>query len=174
MCKFRLKMLGVLCAGLLLAGVGIGVGFAEFSSFTYAGERVPEQAQSCTTHYTFPLDGDRVFFSSYLFNNQELNGRMQMNRDAGMQKGTLLLEIEYNSVGPEPTVWRDTHEEEEQQVEEIGLGWNYRSDLSILLSFKDQILKDVQNHQIGDYIPAEVTRFSITVHPDDAAKIQLT
>ena len=32
--RFRLIMLGLLCGGLLLLGIGAGVSFAEYSGFT--------------------------------------------------------------------------------------------------------------------------------------------
>ena len=56
--KIRLVLLGVLCAGLLVCGIGTGVTLAEVSTFSYGGHQLLESAQSRTpvsyTHLTLP------------------------------------------------------------------------------------------------------------------------
>ncbi len=54
--KIRLVLLGVLCAGLLVCGIGTGVTLAEVSTFSYGGQQLLESAQSRTQSLTVTLD----------------------------------------------------------------------------------------------------------------------
>ena len=54
--KIRLVLLGVLCAGLLVCGIGTGVTLAEVSTFSYGGQQLLESAQNRTQSLTVTLD----------------------------------------------------------------------------------------------------------------------
>jgi len=55
MCRIQKILLGTFLAGVLISGIGTGTAIAEYSSFTYLGERVLGQDKMTTTSldYTF-------------------------------------------------------------------------------------------------------------------------
>ena len=56
--KIRLVLLGVLCAGLLVCGIGTGVTLAEVSTFSYGGQQLLESAQSALSTWRMcPMAG---------------------------------------------------------------------------------------------------------------------
>ena len=71
MCRIQKILLGTFLAGVLISGIGTGTAIAEYSSFTYLGERVLGQDKMTTTSldYTFfPEKGAiRIFPSQYSY-----------------------------------------------------------------------------------------------------------
>lgn len=51
---------GMLVAGVLIAGIGSGVAFAEYSNFEYGGEKVLENSKyiTKTVNYQVPAQGN--------------------------------------------------------------------------------------------------------------------
>ena len=41
--KYRKMLAGIFAAGVLVCGIGAGIGFVEFLSLDYAGEKKPRQ-----------------------------------------------------------------------------------------------------------------------------------
>lgn len=165
----RLAMLGVLCAGLLMMGIGAGVAFAEYSSFTYAGVRVPDQAQTQEQSFTAVLDPEakqlRIYGGGSYLSDQLLElARLEVNGD--LEPGTVRLDLRYRSVGPRiHASWAEG--------DAVRLYWSGGYDMELLMSCKDQLLEDIRSRQIGDYVPVQLTEAVITVNPADAEKVTL-
>lgn len=64
MCRIQKILLGTFLAGVLISGIGTGTAIAEYSSFTYLGERVLGQDKMTTTSldYTFSRKRERFGF----------------------------------------------------------------------------------------------------------------
>lgn len=173
--KFRLMMLGILCGGLLLAGVGAGVGFSEAATFTYAGETLLEQAEPQAQQLTVHLrgDGGQIFVNSYVPGlDIQLGDMARIVVSEDVQPNTMELDLRYDSVGMDMYTWND-HGEGKGADQEVHLSWAHGSNLELLLACKDQLLADLKDHQIGDYIPARLTDMVITVNPADAARVSI-
>lgn len=169
---FRLTMLGVLCTGLLLVGIGAGVAFAEYSSFTYAGQRVPGNAQAQSQSITAALDPEaeqiRIFGAGNRLSDRLLEtARIEVDED--QEPGTVRLDLQYQSIGPK--IYASWNGAETGNT--IRLYWAGGSDVELLLAYKDQVLKDIRSHQIGDYVTGQLTEAVITVNPADEMKIVL-
>ena len=173
--KLRLSMLALLCAGLLLCGIGAGVTLAEFSSFTYSGQQLIDGAQDCSQRFTIQLESTTgpVYLGSGhpSYAPASSADMICLETDDSVAPGTLRVDVHYRSVGPEPYVWNDYWEGEEGEW--VQLGWYNASELELLLACKDQVLSDIQAHRLGDYIPAELTAVTVCVASSDADRIVL-
>lgn len=174
--KIRLIMLGILCAGLLVCGIGTGITLAEVSSFSYSGRQLLQPAQERTQTLTVSLEApdSTVQFQNYLDAYDPdvlLEDVCRLETSDAVTPGTLRLEASYDTAGPEITVWNDYWPEENMEL--IHLGWDSGDDLAMLLSCKDQVLSDIRNRQLGTYLPVQVKEIVITVNPADAGRVPL-
>lgn len=167
----RLTMLGLLCGGLLLIGIGAGVAFAEYSSFTYAGQRVPEQAQAQTQSFTAKVDqgAEQIVISGNSSGIYPLEETARIEVSEDLEPGTVQLDLQYQSIGPKIRASWD----QSDPASMIRLYWTGGDDIALLMSYKDQILEDIRGRQVGDYVAALLTEAVITVNPADEAKIVL-
>lgn len=170
--RMRMTMLGLLCGGLLLIGVGTGVAFWEYSTFTYAGLRIPSTAQEETAVLTIPLEhpDKAVQISSYSDELRELLRSTSVQTNEAVLPGTIRVDIAYKAVETEPAFWTTTSEDP-AVPDQIYLAWGSRSDLAALMACKDTVLEDFRNHKIGDYQLFYPLAVTVTVHPDDAARV---
>lgn len=172
--KIRLTLLGIFCAGLLLGGIGAGVAFSTFSSFTYAGKQVIDGAEVRSQRLEVPLESDAgpVRLNDY-FGGGSLRlrdvGRIEVSE--AVPAGTLLWEMTYETAGPEISVWTDFYPEENQEW--VHLSWSGGNDLALLLACKNQVLSDIRAHRIGEYLPARLGEAVISVNPADADRVSL-
>lgn len=173
--NLRLTLLGILCAGLLLGGIGVGVGMAEFSAFTYGGTQLVQGAETRTQTFTLHLERDsgpvRISDRFYYDRSLRTTDVARLETSDTVQQGTLLWELTYETVGPEPTVWQNF--DEDADTEWVNLGSRSYSDLQVVLACKDQVLSDIRAGRLGEYVPARITESVITVNPADAARISL-
>ena len=142
---FRLTMLGLLCGGLLLVGIGAGVTFAEVSSFSYAGEKLLDQVQAQSKSFEVSLEEgwERLYISSYGLELSE-TARIEISED--MEPGSVRIDLDYQTAGPRVSYsW-----EEGDNEAYMNLYWTNREELSLLLACKDQLLTDIQDRKISD------------------------
>ena len=169
--NIRLTMLGLLCAGLVLCGVGAGVAFSEFSAFTYAGEQMIEGAQSRTQSLTVELESASgpVYLSDYFYDAPvRLADAARLEVSGDVPAGTMRWDLSYESAGPEAVFWTEV----EDHYEWVRLSWRRYDEASLFLACKDQVLSDVRRHQIGRYLPVRLTEAVVTVNPADAERVR--
>lgn len=168
--RFRLTMLGLLCGGLLLVGIGVGVAFAEYSAFTYAGQRVPEQAREQSQSFTAEVDPEAPWIAIYGRGAglEQLGKAARIEVSEDLAPGTVRIDLQYRSVGSQiHASWNDAPLGNSIRL----YYWNSGGDVDMLMAYKDQILEDIRNHQLGDYVAVQLTEAVITVNPADAEKI---
>lgn len=176
--KLRITALILVCLGLLMSGVGIGMCFVEASSFTYRDTVRLNMTQT-----------DAVFTSIYLEEGEKLTGYEiydsssqnivltpdaqipQIQTDSQLEEGVVQVEVAYRSVpgfkpylGTVSLVSNEAH-----RLLYISTGF---MQATALLSVKDQVLSDIKNRQIGEYLWAEITGVTFTVNPADRDKIE--
>ena len=172
---FRWTCLGVLCAGLVLVGVGGGMGLAEAATFTYAGvvvlQQVAERSQTLTVRLR--ADGGQVYLDSYASGlSQQLRDVARIVTSEDVQPNSIRLDLRYDSAGMEVYAWND-HADGKGTDQWVHLAWEYEHEWEMLLACKDQILSDIKDHQIGDYILGKLTGAVITVNPADAERVTI-
>ena len=170
---FRLAMLGLLCGGLLLAGVGAGICFMEVSSFTYGGRQLLEQAhtQGQILQVELPEDGGLLRVTSY--DGQMLSQLRELGKiktSETVAPGTAEIHLTYASVGMEASYfWEDG-----DTGREVSLYWHAPGrGVAVLMAYKDQVLEDLRERRFCDHIDAELTGAELWVHPDDMDRVDL-
>ena len=174
--KIRLVLLGVLCAGLLVCGIGTGVTLTEVSAFSYGGQQLLESAQLRTQSLTVTLDlpESTVYLEDLLYSwgsDVRLMDVSRLEISDDVPAGTLRLDATYDSAGPELAVWNESWAEGNQEW--VHLSWQAADDLALLFSCKDQLLSDLRAHRLNSYVPAELREMVVTVNPADADRIVL-
>ena len=167
----RWTCLGLLCGGLLLTGIGAGIQLVEASGLTYGGEQVlAGDSQRLHTVVELDADAETVSISSHDPDLGEvLRERGVIEIRDSVTPGTLELDFRYDSTSMELQFWSDC----QSGQQEVSLYWTNRSDLAVLLDFKDQLLADLQSGQLHDYVFYQLTDAVISVHPDDAQRVQI-
>lgn len=228
--KYYWIIAGCFLGGILLCGLGAGICFAEFSGFSYAGDRELGQVVDKTLSYQLDEEAEKYYidvcsFGGYYgyygyedvalvtdpslaaneiqvevsYNNDLdelwLYGRAypveevisgedeeaeltedpeteqeEMPEDEEMA-GEMAGEVSAEEVSDE--VQEQKEEVREVMVQDIGIHWDY-DDLKILMKYKDVILEDLKQGQIGSY--GRNPYFKVTqvrCSPDVADKIQI-
>jgi len=168
-------MLGLLCGGLLLVGVGAGVAFAEYSSFTYGGQRRLDQFAERSQTLAVPLlaEGETFIESrivgGYMGSQLKELGRIEASE--AVPAGTVELQFRYKSAGTVVDCW--LHDEENSR--EIELYWTGEDrEVEMLMTLKDLILEDLHNRQLSDYqLDPILTEAVVLVNPADADRVFL-
>lgn len=170
--KIRLMMVGLLCSGLLIVGIGFGIGFGELSQFTYAGSKLLSDATS--KNFTddvelFHQDG-QVYIDVPFFNDPlELQDCLVTSES--VKPGTIHIEAGYHSVISVPTVHHYLYGDLDTDDDEaLYLSWS-ASPIALFFAYKDEILTDIQSRRLGDYQECEFSNLVITVNPADKDRI---
>lgn len=182
--KLRAAAAGILCAGLLLVGIGIGVGFVELSHFTYAGHFTLDGMTSQSYSEVLTLeDHTSLYVSPYytpygtisISHNTPVQG-VDVETDSSLPTGQVRVDVTYRSV----------YSEVHLNCYEIGNGttdpaWRLNiyttpkssSPLPIFMAYKDRVLNDIRQHKLGDYDEVLLDRVVIAVNPADKNRILL-
>ncbi|MCH5280808.1 MAG: hypothetical protein J1E61_05005 [Lachnospiraceae bacterium] len=226
--KYYWIIAGCFLGGILLCGLGVGICFAEFSGFSYAGDRELGQVVDKTLSYRLDEEAERYYvdvrsFGGYYgyYGYEDV----ALVTDPSLAANEIQVEVSYNNdldelwlygrAYPEEIVIKEeeaeltedtetdqeeTPEEEEMtgemagevsaaeisdevpkqkeevrevMVQDIGIHWDY-DDLKIMMKYKDVILEDLKQGQIGSY--GRNPYFKITgvrCNPNIEDKIQL-
>lgn len=159
----RLRMLagGMLCLGVLLGGIGLGIAFGEFSGFTYR-KISAEEGQFQTERYTCSLETEDGPFRilSYTDSTKSLEA------DETVPVNTMEVSVVYNSQVCQPDIWS----EDGKLVIDI-YDTNTKSDLERLMEWKDEVLEGLKEREFRDYQVEWVQSVTCRVNPADLEKI---
>lgn len=169
---FRLTMLGVLCAGLLLIGVGAGVAFAEFSDFTYGGQRTLNQAAEQSQTLTVPLSAEGTTYIQAAVGPYDVPlreaGRIETRES--VETGTAEISLRSRGVDVKTSYWY----EDAEDSRDISVYWKeHGREVALFMAYKDQLLEDLMNRRLSDHIPVELTEMVVYVNPADADRVVL-
>lgn len=186
---------GMLIAGVLIAGIGSGVAFAEYSSFEYGGEvvlagserftktlnyKVPEGTEVLditTDHHTVveedtSVPKDKVVIKIlYLTDDKDVTPEIIQTPDRDLEESYDAMEGELE----EPYDSKDTASETVQNksgnsdktYESIYVNCDYQyNDFRDIMRAKDLILSDLKNHKVSDYHLDQVEKIEIHINPE--------
>ncbi len=170
--RFRLAMLGLLCGGLLLVGIGAGVTFAEVSSFSYGGEKPLDSAHTQSQRFEVPLEEkwERFYIST---DGLQLSEPARIETSEDVEPGTIRIDLLYQTAGPQVAYYSWEEKSANSKKTYMNLYWTGRDELSLLLACKDQLLTDIRDRKISDYIAMWMINVVITVNPADAERVVL-
>lgn len=169
---FRLTMLGLLCGGLLIMGIGAGVAFAEFSEFTYGGQRTLNQAAEQTQTLTVPLLAEGTTYIQFAggYYAVPLWEAGQIETRESVEAGTAEISLRSKGVDVKTSYW---YEDAEDSRDICIYGGGYGREVGLFMAYKEQILEDLLNRRLSDYIPVELTEVVVYVNPADADHVVL-
>lgn len=177
---------GCFFGGILLCGLGAGIGFAEFSGFSYASDRQLGTIAEDTLTYDEEEDVDTY----YIYARYNEGADKIVVSDNSLPIGRIEIDVTYNDDFEHPYLYTETctvdeatyEEGEEQEYEEMQDGQTEcyiyvhypTDDFKLMMKYKDIVLADIKNGQIGTYGEYGSNYFDITVrcHPSMADKIK--
>lgn len=175
--KKWLILAGCFFGGILLCGLGVGIGFVEFSGFRYAGERQLGTIVEDTLVYDEKEDVDTYYLYAY----QSKDADKTVVSDNDLPEGRIEIDLKYNDDFEHPYLETDTYIEEqtdtyEDQEKTCEIFICYPADdMKLLMKYKDIFLADMKAGQIGSYGSGGTGSYDITVrcHPSMVDKIEI-
>lgn len=170
---------GILVAGTLVAGIGSGVAFAEYSTFEYGGESLLEGSErfTKTLKYKVPATGTVTEDKEEAEEKKDTVAEEKpvlcvgvpylytVVEDTSVPKDTVRFEVSYltDDKNIEPQIIENGSEGNEWY---IFVECNYQSnDFRDMIRAKDAVLSDLKNHKISDYQMNKVEMIEISVNP---------
>lgn len=168
------KIVGsMLAAGVLIAGIGSGVAFAEYSSFEYGGEVTLEGSQRFTKTLKYKVKAkednndlaDTKAVGEKRVLNVEVDYHYTMVEDTSIPEDMVSVTIAYladnKDVKPEIIEYTD------EGSDGIYVDCDYQyNDFRNLMRAKDSILSDLKNRKISGYQFDGVEAVEIHVNPE--------
>lgn len=170
MLKKWIILAGCFFGGILFCGLGAGVSFVEFSGLSYAGERQMGTIKETTLyHQVYEYETmDTCFIECYSNRNNE---RPEIVSDNSLPEGGIEMDVEYNDDFERPSLYQRNSYSSEDESAAGGAGLVaeegyihislYSEPMKIIMRYKDIVLEDVKNGQIGSYAPEYGTYFTI-------------
>lgn len=173
---------GMLIIGTLVAGIGSGVAFAEYSTFEYGGETLLEGSSrfSKTLEYRVPAKnidtaqteepaeaGNMASEQKQVLNISTDYYLYAVTEDSSIPKNTVRFTVSYltDETDVKPEVIENGSEETNGE-RYIYLDCDYEyNDLHDIMRAKDLILSDLKNHKISDYQVDRVEKIEISINP---------
>lgn len=185
--KLRLLLLGTLCAGLLLCGIGFGVGFEEFSSFTYGGEMILGNSHEVQTDQSilsiYPTSYDTVenapeyHYQAIVIDRYFCGGRLEtpptLRVSELVDPHTIQIDTQYVGSNAFLNLSQDTSFSENSINRFHIYGYLHPHDngMGTLMTAAKQLKEDVKNRTFHDYTPNRVLNVTLTVNPAEADHI---
>lgn len=165
--KLHMVLLGTFLAGVLMAGIGTGIAFGEYSSFeydgtVYLGEEVTEEID-----YSFNPSEDEAVLLNYCQWGDRTKDTLIVE-DASIPIGVVRYKVTYNEklVRPELIFWDVENEKSERRVV-VELAGNYLGDdFTLLMENKDKILEGLKQKKIASYTIDDIMDVEILVNPE--------
>lgn len=183
--NLRAILVGLLCVGLLLIGIGVGVAFGEFSRFTYGGRAQLDGMVSRTFSGSLVLEEGETLhipfvYASYgiydAYQNIPIHG-VQYQTDTSIPQGQVRVDVEYRSVYSAVQLSRyylGNAEKNPDRTLTLYTCLQFGSPLALLMAYKDQALEDIRQHRLSDYDEILIDRVVFTVNPADQGRVVLT
>lgn len=201
MFKKWMILAGCFFGGILICGLGAGIGFVEFSHFTYVGDRLLGSMQNETLTFIADDETDKYYID--LPWRRDAGQNVKAVSDNSLSEDTIEIDLQYSDDYEKPYLYEeiydvpyyDTYEydeadtyttenpyedadaAEQQITKESWLGINmYGNPAKIIMRYKDVILEDIKNDQIGSYSSdwsQSIRIEEIRYHPSLEGKIEL-
>lgn len=157
------KLNGILLAGLfgglLVAGIGSGIAFAEYMSFEYDDETLAAESERVTEEYSYEMAaGERVVIPS----------RATIEHDDSVAPGTVVLTCEYASSYAE--LCRDISVLDYATVVDLYPSF-FVSDFDVFMQNKDVILEGLRNGVLLTGGVDYQERLSAKINPADKGRV---
>ena len=163
---------GMLVAGVLIAGIGSGVAFAEYSNFEYGGEKVLENSKYITKTVNYQVPAQENEEAKQKLYVEIIEGRWcsTIEEDASVPKDTIRFEIQYltdrKNIKPkvQERTWTNQSNKEKKYIQ-LDSAYSYH-EIRDFMRIKDVLLEDLKAHTLSDYQMDGVKSVKILINPD--------
>lgn len=185
--NYRIILVLVLVAGVLLCGVGTGVAISEYSSFEYLGQKDLGGDEVITGVFQKTLyrgkNGDgKVYIQSYGSGEEKLT----LETSKKVPEDQIQFVVEYNPnnvkdihIDKDVSVEYDEYAEGTEYAEETGYVTYYLSpvmsnhEFDVLMNYKDEILQNLKEKRFYDYDYKTIQSIKVVVHPSNKDVVQM-
>lgn len=201
MFKKWMILAGCFFGGILICGLGAGIGFIEFSQFTYVGDRLLASMQNETLTYVADDEVDKYYID--LPWRRDAGQNVKTVSDSSLPEDTIEIYLQYSDDYEKPYLYQENYDvpyyntyeydeedtnitentiedskaSEQEIIKESYLGINmYGNPVKIIMQYKDIILEDIRNEQIGSYSSdwsQSIRIEEIRYHPSLEGKIEI-
>lgn len=170
---------GLLMAGVLIAGIGSGVAFAEYSKFEYSGSKVLEGSKYLTKTVSCQVDVKGMEKENQSVVYLDSTRHYRIVEDESVAKDCIKADIKYltdrEDMQPEFISEHYYADEEHADGTYLFLDCDFvhgQEDMRILMRAKDMVLADLKKKQIGDYHADGVEEVIIRIHPESEFRLE--
>lgn len=175
-------MTALFAGGLLLIGIGGGISFAEYTSFSYGGEKMMGDGQMTVSR----IEQERtegIPFQIVYYNE------MDIVEDENLPDDKLVFEFTYNPEYTEPQVKmyveetdeipegtsyndladgeeKEENKEKNNRKESFHIWKNSKNGIGMMCRVKDEVLKAVKERKIYDYDTDFVEKITVYMSPE--------
>ncbi len=166
--SLRMTLLGILCGGMLLLGIGIGVGTIEFSKFSFGGEVMLGNEEGVSEEY-FHLspEGEEKL---YLQTQIQEERKAEIIPDESMEPGEVQVEVRYRSISDVEYCFGTNVDDNENLYTFF---YPTSGGVATLMAVKDQLLKDLEDRCLHEYRTGEIEEIRVYVHPEVQDRVVL-
>lgn len=165
---------GLLMAGVLIAGIGSGVAFAEYSTFEYCGSKILEGSKYLTKTVSYQVDVKGMEKENQSVVYLDSTWHYRIIEDESVAKDCIKADIKYltdrEDMQPEFMSEHYYAGEEHADGTYLYLDCDFfvhgQEDMRILMRAKDMVLADLKKKQIGDYHADGVEEVIIRINPE--------
>lgn len=161
--------IAVMCAGVLLSGIGTGVAIVEYASLEYTGRHNFGETyliQESIDTVVDPVEGKKILVSGYYHNNWFVYDEL-------VPMNTIRYKVNYNSDQVSFRVFYMEEEYGDQETEEeqkyqgtVRMSVDYfGNEFDLFMKNKDYILSDLKQGKIGSYVTREIEDVEISMNP---------
>lgn len=153
--KLRIILVLIFFSGVFLCGIGAGLGFLEFSSFTYVGTKdiIRSDMRSATLDYAVVPDETLTLGRQYRQITQVLT------EDETVPVNTIRFNVKYNPEAVEPFI-RCSDGYIYLDYYSVGNGFK------ALMARKDLLLEGIKNREIASYNIPEIESIEVLINPE--------
>lgn len=190
-------LIAVFMVGILFCGIGAGVMFQEYSSFKYMGEKKIGSnniAEKTLTEDLYVNKTKKLNTSVMAYNNEDSKIKVKTSKNIPKDKVQIKvrydadnvkdIHIDKNLYSGDEYIEGDEYynedsgnitEENDTQIEQKNptnqeffiSAVGRMSDMELLLSYKDEILKNIKERKIYNYVYPQILSIEITVNPEN-------
>lgn len=170
-------LLSVMCAGILLSGIGTGIAIAEYTSLEYTGRHILGEAnlkQENIDTVVVPVEGKKILISEYYMTSDIVY-------DDTIPMNTIRFSVKYNpelirvGVRYEEAVYDELESGEETQFQgTVRMNNTYLGNgFDLFMEYKDRILSDLKQGKIGSYEVKDIENLEIWMNPQMKESVEL-
>ena len=162
--NIKIAALGMALAGVLFGGIGTGIGFVEFTSFSYGGEKVINQKEGMVyeSSVKIPMENiDYIYLDFWIGKSSDL----EIIYDDKIPFGVAECEITDNTDCEGYML--DTYEDYEyDKVSGVHISaFREPNTVKEMMALKDSLVEDIKNREFSSYRPSDVTSIKLFLNP---------